>query len=88
MILLLDRNAIDCRAIESGLSVADVMSGFKVEFPNEDYANGYFDGLLGGTIQFRLLNNSHVLCSKLNKALSDGKCFPWYAHNIVINVGN
>ena len=84
MFLLLDKNAVEKRAMNANLPVKDVMTGFKKEFRSEDYAAGYFEVLLDGTIPFRLLKDEQEFCELLNKKLLIGSKFEWYAHSLTI----
>ena len=84
MFLLLDKNAVEKRSMDANLPVKDVMAGFKKEFRSEDYAAGYFEGLLDGTIPFRLLKDTQEFCELLNKKLSISSKFEWYVHKLTI----
>lgn len=87
MILMLDKNDVEKRALECAVSVQEVLTSFPREFRSEDYAHGFFAGLTQGSIKYVLYDESSLLFPKYNDALQARKEWSWYMVqiNIVAN---
>lgn len=87
MILMLDKNDVEKRALECAVPVQDILTSFPWEFRSVDYAHGFFAGLTQGSIKHALYEDESMLFFKYNKALQQRNEWNWYMVqiNIVAN---
>lgn len=84
MILLLDKNGVEKRALECAVPVQDILTSFPLEFRSADYAHGFFAGLTQGSIKYALCEDETMLFFKYNKALQQRQSWDWYMVQINI----